>query len=338
MSFIQNNNKFSLVDVNASYDKLPVGVYVLKYNEREGYYLNLKKDFVLPKKIYGDQSIIDRWLKSAEVNTSKNLGVLLTGVKGSGKTITAQKFCIDANLPVVIISEEFSGTDFVDFISNSKLGRCIIFIDEFEKVYPNNERQFDLLSLMDGSFETSLIFLLTVNKYKLNDYLVNRLNRIKYVKQYNDLEPELINEVIDDMLINKQHTQSVHAFFEKVNMRTFDILVNLIKEMNLFNQDAIECGKHLNLRSEAETYNVFEIIGTHEHPCWTVEMSPVSDSVSFERKNVEYLTGEKSWEVELVIDECTVEKLSDKTKIFTHPTLGKFRFTKSNWGGYNLLF
>lgn len=339
MSFIQNGNKFSFFDVTDAHDKLPVGVYILKYDQREGFYLVRKEDFKLPKKIYGDQSIVDRWVKSLKNNTSKNLGILLTGLKGSGKTITAQKFCIDVQLPVILISEDFNGPEFLDFMSNVKLGKCVVFIDEYEKIYNKDENQFDLLSLMDGTFETQLIFLLTVNSYKINDYLVNRLGRIKYVKQYSDLEMETVNEVIDDMLIDKTLVNSIYEFFEKVNIRTFDILINLIKEMNLFGQDAIECGKHLNLRSEPRNYSVYEIINGVEYPCWNTELSPAAEEFSFERKDVNYLSKDnQTWEVELRLAECTVEKLGEKTKIITHPKEGVFRLKENSWGDYNKVF
>jgi len=289
MSVIQSGNRFSFEDVSNTYSKLPAGNYILKYDPRTGYYLNKKEDFDLPKKVYGDHSIVDRWLKSWEVNSSKNLGIILAGVKGSGKTITAQKFCVDSNLPVIIVNEPFHGSDFIDFLTSPKLGECIIFLDEFEKIYSNRDMQFDMLSLMDGNYSTSLIFLLTVNEERLNDYLVNRLNRIKYRKSYGDLEFDVMEEVIEDMLINKDHKQSIFDFFDKVNMRTFDLLTNLIKEMNLFNEDAIQCGMHLNLKPESKMYNVYEVFDGVEHECYVTEWQPGDDEFQIHRKSLDYL-------------------------------------------------
>jgi hypothetical protein len=149
--------------------------------------------------------------------------------------------------------------------------------------------QFDMLSLMDGNYSTNLIFLLTVNEERLSDYLVNRLNRIKYRKSYGDLEFDIMEEVIDDMLINKAHKQSIFDFFDKVNMRTFDLLTNLIKEMNLFNEDAIQCGMHLNLKPETKTYNVYEMFDGVEHECYITEWVPGDDEFHFHRKTLDYL-------------------------------------------------
>jgi predicted transcriptional regulator len=352
MSIIQNGEKFSFADITGTYDKLPVGNYMLKYSEREGFFLVKKEAFNLPSKVYGDQSIINRWLNSWKHNSHKNLGILLTGLKGSGKTITAQKFCIESNLPVIIISDGFSGSDFVDFITNPKLGECIIFIDEFEKIYSEYNRdvsQHDLLSIMDGNFSTRLIFLLTVNSENLNEYLVNRLNRIKYRKSYSDLEHDVVDAVIDDMLINKEHRESIYTFFEKVNMRTFDLLTNLIKEMNLFNEDAITCGMHLNLRSQDKNYEVFEIFNGKEYECYHSSFSPANKIIEVERKQVNYINGnaEKrsydeevlvsheddfddyvdnvSYGVHLNLEECKIERIG-KNIVVENEDGFKFRF------------
>jgi len=127
MSIIQSGHRFTLTDVSATHNTLPVGNYMLKRDPRSGeFYLVQKEAFVMPKKVYGDHSVVDRWLKSWQHNSSKNLGILLAGLKGTGKTITSQKFCIEANMPVILIGEPFEGTEFVDFITDPKLGECIV--------------------------------------------------------------------------------------------------------------------------------------------------------------------------------------------------------------------
>jgi hypothetical protein len=305
-------------------------------------------------------------LKSWETNSSKNLGILLAGVKGSGKTITAQKFCVESELPVVIINELFHGSDFIDFITSPKLGQCVIFLDEFEKMYAKQEHQHELLSVMDGNYATRLIFLLTVNEDKLNDYLVNRLNRIKYCKTYYDLDVDTINSVIDDMLVNKDHAESIHTFFEKVNLRTFDLLVNLIKEMNLFNEDALICGSHLNLKPHNKTYEVYEIFDGKEYPCYSSNFFPGLEYLDIERKSLEYIPDNKSgklvspsyeedplgyeigdeveeytpgrtWSVRLNVTECEVEKNGNMILI-KDPSSGlQFRLRESKFN-FSLLF
>ena len=227
MKLIQFGDTYKFGDLSEAHNQLPVGTYMLKFDQMfKQYYLVKKDNFQLPSKVYGDHSIVDRWIKSFENNSQKNMGILLSGMKGSGKTITAQKFCIDSNKPVILITQPHHGEEFMDFITRPEFNDCILFIDEFEKVYSRDTQQ-DLLSLMDGNFDTKLIFLLTINEFNINDYLINRLNRIKYRKHYISLEDDIINEVIDDILINKEHKQSIFDFFDKVNMCTFDLLVNM---------------------------------------------------------------------------------------------------------------
>lgn len=280
MKFIKNGSVLSIADVEETYESMPKGVWLLKRN-LSGFFFQEKENFSLPSKIYGDHSIISRWKKSWEHNSSKNMGILLSGIKGSGKTITAQKFCNEMDVPVIIINEAFVGTEFIDFLSNKEIGEAIVFIDEFEKIYSEQD-QNDILSLMDGLYQTRLIFLLTINKFNINEYLINRLGRIKYRKHYDSLDSSVVSEVIDDMLVNKQYKESIYDFFDQLGTTTYDILVNMIKEINLFDQDALECAKHLNLKREPRFYNIKEIYEGIEYECHGHIVSSFTEDFEFE--------------------------------------------------------
>jgi broad-specificity NMP kinase len=292
MSFIQNSHEFTIADVTATHSTLPHGNYILRYEQRKGYFLTKTTDFKLPSKLYGDHGIVNRWLSSWHHNTNKNMGIILSGTKGTGKTITAQHFCIESQLPVIIINEAYAGSDFIEFITNEAIGECIIFIDEFEKVYPRYSGKADasdLLSIMDGNFTTRLVFLLTVNEFDISDYLINRLSRVKYRKDYNNLTDSEMQEVINDMLINKDHTSSIYEFFDTVGIRTYDLLTNLIKEMNLFKEDALSVGAHLNLQPSPKKYTVYELHDGSEFSCYECEYKAKSEFIRIERKSMKYL-------------------------------------------------
>ena len=72
MSVIQNGDKFSFADITATHNKMPKGNYLLKFDQREGFYLNKKEPFKMPNKLYGDHSVTNRWLKSWKENSTKN--------------------------------------------------------------------------------------------------------------------------------------------------------------------------------------------------------------------------------------------------------------------------
>lgn len=258
MVIIQNHSHFSLGEISASHDKLPVGNYALQFDRNTGtYFLMAQPDFKLPTKLYGDFSFIERWKMSYENNSAKNLGILLSGTKGTGKTIAAQLFCRIMNKPVIFITQAEAGPNFESFISNPIFAESIIFIDEFEKVYRRDDDTNSLLTLMDGMYHTKLIFLLTANDpTSINNKLQNRLNRIKYHKLYEKLDPATIKEVVDDLLTKTEHRESIDKFVETFDMMTMDVLTSVIREVNLFNQDAITCAKYLNLIEEPEYYKI----------------------------------------------------------------------------------
>lgn len=72
-------------------ESLPIGIYNINLT-RTGYHLDKYADkFVFPYKIYGLQKdFVDHVIKTYN-NTEGNLGIMLTGTKGSGKSYV--KFC-----------------------------------------------------------------------------------------------------------------------------------------------------------------------------------------------------------------------------------------------------
>lgn len=335
MSVIKINGKYKLMNITDSYEKVPVGIYTLSYdNTTSEYVLDEQPPFVLPPKIYGNHDIIYRWLKSYEVNSHKNMGIIMSGVKGGGKTITAQKFCIESKRPVIIINSPFEGADFINFLIDPRIGESVIFIDEFEKVYNTDDyydrtKAKDLLTLMDGTYNTKLIFLLTVNNYNLGEFFVNRLGRIKYRKDFSDLSQDIIDEIIEDMLVNKSHKDSIKGFFERVNICTFDLLTNLIKEMNLFNEDANEVGKHLNLRAEPKIYTVIEEYNGLEHKCCKLSLTPGVKQITISREDTDYLPEEMedTYSVTIPLEKAEIIKLDTTSFIIKFEGL-KFKFNE----------
>src|SRR5690606_34988668 len=97
-------------------EKLPKKVMLLQFNEKKNeFYLEIQKEFTLPAKIYGNvQELSKRYLNTFKKG-NKNLGILLKGIKGSGKSLLAKAICINSNLPVIIISAPFGGDLFHSF-------------------------------------------------------------------------------------------------------------------------------------------------------------------------------------------------------------------------------
>lgn len=242
------------------HENLPLGVYQLTKRLDGEYDLIKIKDLSLPNKLYGDLSIVDKWIKS--FNTfDKNLGILLSGLKGSGKTIYAKKFCIDSKRPVILINEPISGEGFNRILSAKELNGSVIFIDEYEKIYNDRDKENLLLSILDGQVDNHLAFVLTVNESSLvSSNIINRPGRIKYLKSFGSLDFDTIDQVIQDRLDNQKHKDDLVSSLKKLDFITYDILNTIIDEINIFDEPASICCKNLNLSREDVYVKVSEEI------------------------------------------------------------------------------
>lgn len=265
MKILKSADEVYLQNVDSVKEKLSdLGdrVWMVKYNpNKDIYFLKEKERFKIPSKIYGQTTITDRWLKSIADNPEDNLGILLSGLKGCGKTQLVKFFCKKSKFPTLIITEAYSDQQFMDFITDPALGRFNLLVDEFEKTYVKDSDVSKFLTLMDGSFKTKINFLLTINNPAISEFMMNRLGRIKYRIHYESLEEDVMNDVINDLLIDKskENVKSIFDLFDKVGFCTFDTLICVLREMNAHKESAIQASKHLNLVPEVKRYSIFEI-------------------------------------------------------------------------------
>lgn len=260
MSQIINNGvTYSLAEFNSVPTKLPNKVFNFRLNPQSGeYYLEETNPITLPKKIYGDMSIVDRYIKSYN-NTERNLGVLLAGLKGNGKTVMAKYLCQKLNQPTILINEPFKCADCaIQFLTNPVLGNCTVFIDEFEKVFNDPDEQLPILSLLDGPYQTHHFFILTVNDKFLNKNLINRPSRIHYVNNFTRLDSKIVEEIANDLVEDKTQIKSVINLVSRIPELSMDILITIIKDMNLFNESANEVYAAMGLTIEVSNINFIQ--------------------------------------------------------------------------------
>lgn len=261
-TIIKNGNELRITSIQGTYDKLPVGVYNLELDD-SGYFLTKTADFKLPKKIYGDMSIVDRWLHTYQTR-GRNLGVLLAGLKGGGKTITAKLLAIKSGLPIITINAPYCGSDFISFISNECLGDCVIFLDEYEKVYSKETKDGDgdssLLSVLDGPYQMHHLFILTVNSVAVNTNLMNRPSRIFYRKNYEGLTPEDIKEIAEDLLLDKSLVEDLISTTSKMFQISFDTLISIIEEVNRYGEPASQCILNMNLTPMNISFDAWQFV------------------------------------------------------------------------------
>lgn len=236
-------------------DRLKPAVYQMKYNKFVGYYLTLVSErFTVPEVIYG--SMLARVNKVATTYEQRpsSTGVLLSGDKGSGKTLMASLICnrlIESGVPVILINEPFAGTDFIEFVND--IGEAVLFFDEFGKTYSdknieqespqrsrsesssNTSLQNDLLSLFDGSHSSKRLILMTENDTRsINSFMINRPGRIYYHFKYHKLDEDMVVEYCESQGVPENIIKQIKSVRVRSAVFSFDILVAIVAEWKRF--------------------------------------------------------------------------------------------------------
>ncbi len=186
-------------------------------------------------KIYGTEGkeindlIIHTWESEVFRESGKNLGVIFNGVKGTGKTIAAKLLCNRIGLPTIVITKPCN--ELLEFIQSLNF-EAVILIDEAEKTFKDDSEV--LLKMIDGVYNSRRkLYILTTNELSLDDNLLGRPGRIRYIKEFGNLSLDIIKEVIDDLLSDKSLAENLMSLVNKLEISTIDILKSLIEECNI---------------------------------------------------------------------------------------------------------
>ena len=262
--FIRNSNTYRIaseesLDIQAS---LPVGNYTVKFNDMGGFFfLEMVDSFKPLAKLYGDTTKNSNRILRTYLDRDVSTGVMLTGEKGSGKSLLAKTLSIDAaamDIPTIIINDAWTGDAFNKFLQDIEQP-CVILFDEFEKVYDNDDQE-KALTLLDGVFPSRKLFVITCNdKWRVNEHMRNRPGRIFYMLDFKGLDPIFIEEYCNDVLENKQYIGKIveiSALFEQFN---FDMLKALVEEMNRYGESPQDALKMLNAKPEFNNNGKFDV-------------------------------------------------------------------------------
>lgn len=261
--FLRNGNTFRVADNKAMdiHDSLPVGTYTVKLDQYGNYFLEDVENFTRPSKIYGDcTKNTDRILNTFLSRTSST-GVMLTGEKGSGKTLLAKNLSMTAaekGIPTLVINTPLFGESFNKFIQDINQPVVVIF-DEFEKVYNSEDQEF-LLTLLDGVYESQKLFVLTCNdKWRIDQHMRNRPGRIYYMIDFSGLDWQFIEEFCSENLLNTEHVEKVCKISQMFSKFNFDMLKALVEEMNRYDESPQEALSILNAKAEFDSGTNYEV-------------------------------------------------------------------------------
>lgn len=264
--FIFSNSNVQVVKFSeeAALDTLPPKVYVVKHDKMIGFYLEvIKNNLDIPSKIYGNvNKRVTKCIRSYKDRDS-SMGVLLTGDKGTGKSLLMSKLAntvIDElNLPVIIIKQAYSGELFSSFLND--IGECCIVLDEFGKMYKknsygpeNNEiTQNEFLSIMDGIDKLKRMFIMTENdEFDISEFILNRPSRVYYHFRYKKLDEDSIIGYYEDHDIDYEITNDIIHFSRNSSIFSFDMLKAIVEEYLRFGESVKEIINDLNIKSNDE--------------------------------------------------------------------------------------
>lgn len=230
------------VPVNNNFlDKLPKGVYNFTVKEKQnGLLLGFSpvEDFKIPENIVGQDKHLTRVINTYN-RLGKQMGVLLSGIGGAGKTVLAKRIAMECvnkgNMSVVVVNSETVGH--LPMMMSMLKDDVIILLDEFEKMFDKVEKQNYLLTLLDGVMDHKHLFLFTCNDInKINPYMLHRPSRIRYHFRFDRVPKEIAHEIIerDYIPVDNNNVTVLKLLTDMINGLSYDMLFECIKECNLY--------------------------------------------------------------------------------------------------------
>lgn len=261
--WLQDGNVFSQGSTTtvSHPEGLPKGVYEVKVSMTGFYLSKIAESFTFGYKLYDlNQKFINHVLKTYK-NTTGNLGILLNGIKGTSKTVTAKELCNHLQLPVILVQSMGVDTNskLIKYLSTSIDFDCIFFFDEYEKEFKNSS---DVLSFMDGTYNSIYrkIFLLTTNELNVDPNLLGRPSRIRYIKSFNNLSEEVTREILNDILEDKTAIEKVIELTHSMNIITIDLIKAIATEINIHGVGALpDIKETFNIEFSRFTYLYREV-------------------------------------------------------------------------------
>ena len=294
-------------------NSLPAKTYTISFSKMQGFFLSERADMEIAEKVYGvHEAKCDKVLRSFTAFT-RNLGVILSGNKGIGKSMMARMLAREAvkrGIPVLIADQYVPGiASFIDSIDQE----VMILLDEFDKTFGASHGrddspapQTELLPLLDGVSSGKKLFVVTCNSLdNISSFMVNRPGRFHYHFRFGYPTAEEVEEYLRDKLHEEHYKEieKVISFSKRVDLN-FDCLRSIAFELNLglgF-EEAIQDLNILNVDREKYTLTVkasngetfkatdvaLDLFSPQDIFCWVRHKDNIDASVEFSTEDIVY--------------------------------------------------
>ena len=268
MQVINTGTTYEIYDSSVrTFDRLPAQAYSVCFAKNSGFFLKLHDAIEIGEKVYGVHTAkVEKVLRSFSAS-ERNLGVILSGDKGIGKSLFAKMLSIRAvenGLPLLIVNTYVPGI--ADYLASIKQ-ECVVLFDEYDKTFPNTNQegsaapQAEMLTLFDGVAQGKKLFVVTCNELnRLNAYLVNRPGRFHYHFRFEYPSPAEIREYMQDKLDSAYYGEidKVITFSRKTALN-YDCLRSIVFELTfgIPFEEAIKDLNILNMRDETYDATVY---------------------------------------------------------------------------------
>ena len=266
--FIKVGERIINKPTGLDYDLVNGKVYNLKWDRYNGMsYFEEDGSLSLPSKVYttkSDDFFIKRVNTYFQKTSKLSTGVMLSGIKGTGKTVMAKVIAKNSNLPIIVVDEEYPTGRINDFFRKFETPVTIIF-DEVDKHWDTE----NLLGWLDGvqTNAKKLVLFTCNNEDRVNDYLKDRCSRVRYIRHFeaND-NARFLREILRDKGIAEDNIEDTYAFIvNNFGLLSIDNILSFIDEKLLFPElSNEEIFNDMNISSKKGKKNIVGETSDHE--------------------------------------------------------------------------
>ena len=260
--FIKVGERIINKPTGLDYDLVNGKVYNLKWDRYNGVsYFEEDGSLSLPAKVHTTKSddIFIKRVNTYFQKTSKlSTGVMLSGIKGTGKTVMAKVIAKNSNLPIIVVDEDYPTGRINDFFRKFETPVTIIF-DEVDKHWDAE----NLLGWLDGvqTNAKKLVLFTCNNEDRVNDYLKDRCSRVRYIRHFeaND-NARFLREILRDKGIAEDNIENTYTFIvNNFGLLSIDNILSFIDEKLLFPElSNEEIFNDMNISSKKGKKNIIE--------------------------------------------------------------------------------